>query len=244
MSDKPALEGDLRKLSACDAMHLKAGTGHYRAYVGPPKRFDFLSASQFGLLFMLGLNERHKVLDFGCGSLRLGRLLIPFLQEKGYYGIEPNKWLIDDGFEYELGHDALGLKQPQFAYNDDFDCTVFDTQFDFIIAQSILTHAGPDLAKLFLASARKALGDQGVFLASLKLGQHPKLEAPGPGWHYPYNIQYSKALIGELLTESGLHWKEIAWFHPGASWIVAARDEAQAQAICDHPGLCARPLGM
>jgi hypothetical protein len=52
---------------------------HHRAFVGQPQRYDVAAASQFALLFLLGLREHHRVLDFGCGSLRLGRLLIPYL---------------------------------------------------------------------------------------------------------------------------------------------------------------------
>jgi hypothetical protein len=41
-----ALESpELRDLSPQDAMGLGAGANHYRAYVGPPDRFDFVGAS-------------------------------------------------------------------------------------------------------------------------------------------------------------------------------------------------------
>jgi hypothetical protein len=69
-----------RNLTPDEAASLPAGAAHYRAYVGPPDRFDFMSATQFSLLFALGLREVHRVLDFGCGSLRLGRLLIVSLR--------------------------------------------------------------------------------------------------------------------------------------------------------------------
>jgi hypothetical protein len=94
-----------------------------------------MSATQFSLLFANGLREHHRVLDFGCGSLRLGRLLIPYLWEKCYFGIEPNRWLNDDAIAYETGVDALGIKKPQFSYREDFDCNCFGVKFDYIIAQ-------------------------------------------------------------------------------------------------------------
>jgi hypothetical protein len=66
------------------------------------------------------------VLDFGCGSLRLGRLLIPFLNERRYYGIEPNYWLIEDAIERELGQDAIRIKKPTLSARDDFDCSALE----------------------------------------------------------------------------------------------------------------------
>ena len=70
---------DVRALSREAAKALPPGARHYAAYVGPPEQYDFMGATQFRLLTTLGLREHHSVLDFGCGSLRAGRLLIPYL---------------------------------------------------------------------------------------------------------------------------------------------------------------------
>lgn len=56
------------------------------------------------------------MLDFGCGSLRLGRLLILFLNDGRYFGIDPNRWLIEEGLERELGRDAARIKKLHFSY--------------------------------------------------------------------------------------------------------------------------------
>lgn len=77
--------------SGDDAHELEAGDRHYRAFVGPLDRYDLLGAGQMALLYLLGLREHHRVLDFGCGSLRLGRLLIPYLRPGRYFGIEPER---------------------------------------------------------------------------------------------------------------------------------------------------------
>ena len=62
-------------------LNLKAGDSHYRAYVGPPGDYDRIAAMTFNLLTAVGLRQQHKVLDIGCGSLRVGRLLIPYLNK-------------------------------------------------------------------------------------------------------------------------------------------------------------------
>ena len=101
--------------------NLKAGDSNYKAFVGPPDRYDFMGATQFRLLTSLGLRATHKLLDFGCGSLRSGKLFIPFLNQGNYYGLDPNKWLIEDGIDNELGKDILKTKKPKFSYNDNFE---------------------------------------------------------------------------------------------------------------------------
>ena len=89
---------------------LKPGDPHYRAYVGPPQDYDLIAAMTFNLLTTLGLRQHHSLLDVGCGSLRIGRLLIPYLNRGKYFGIEPAEWLVAEGIRQELG------KRPQRSF--------------------------------------------------------------------------------------------------------------------------------
>ena len=69
----------------------------YRTFVGPTEKYDIVGALQFCLLIFLGLREENNLLDIGCGSLRSGRFFITYLQKGKYFGIEPEKWLIEEG---------------------------------------------------------------------------------------------------------------------------------------------------
>lgn len=212
-----------RKLSVSAATEdLKAGANHYRAYVGPPERFDFMGATQFSLLFHMGIRDHHKVLDFGCGSLRLGRLLIPFLQKGGYCGLDPNAWLIEDGLKNELGRDAKSLKAPRFAHNTDFNCDVFDEKFDFIIAQSILTHTGLDLFETFLNTAAECLKPDGVILFTVIPSENPDHPIPENGWHYPRCVFFHDDTVMKLMEKTPLTATLTPWFHPASRWYCAA----------------------
>jgi SAM-dependent methyltransferase len=186
-----------------------------------------MSGTQFSLLFANGLREQHRVLDFGCGSLRLGRLLIPYLREKCYYGIDPNRWLIEDAIARETGSDLVTIKQPQFSYNVDFDCNAFNVKFDYIIAQSVVTHCGPDLFYKFIMSARNALDDDGIVLISVIKSEELRTSLPEDGWHYPLCVAYSDKQILEFFAEADLCGISIPWYHPAASWYVAALSEAR-----------------
>ena len=84
----------------------------HREFVGRPEAFDYLGGRHFMMLFALGLREHHRLLDFGCGSLRSGRLIIPYLASGNYYGIEPNQWLVRAGIQDELGESVLRAKEP------------------------------------------------------------------------------------------------------------------------------------
>ena len=107
----------------------------YRTAVGPPELYDVMGAHQFCVLISEGLRDYHKLLDIGCGSLRGGRLFIPYLSVGNYYGVEPKKNLIHYGVVNELGWDILEVKQPKFYNIGMGDIFRFDTKFDFILAQ-------------------------------------------------------------------------------------------------------------
>jgi SAM-dependent methyltransferase len=218
---------DVRRLEYAAAAGLPTGAQHYRAYVGPPDRFDFMSATQFALLFALGLRDHHRVLDFGCGSLRLGRLLIPFLQRGRYYGIDPNRWLIEDALANELGHAIARVKQPRFSYNDNFSCQVFGETFDFIVAQSIITHCGPDLTDTLMREAAAALTDSGMFVFSIIEDQARTALPARSGWVYPDCVAYGAARIDEISMRAGLFAIRLPWYHPAAVWYAAVHDVAR-----------------
>ena len=73
-----------RDIKDLKRLNLPTGSHHHRAFVGPPEKYDIVSAMQFNLLTFLGLREDHYLLDIGCGSLR-GRG--DFLWSTSYQGI-------------------------------------------------------------------------------------------------------------------------------------------------------------
>src|SRR4051795_9208503 len=115
---------------------LNAGDAHYRAYVGPPEDYDLIAAMTFNLLTTLGLRQDHSLLDIGCGSLRIGRLLIPYLNRGKYFAVEPNEWLVEEGINREIGKSLVEIKQPTFFFSDSPD-TISQAKvaFDFALAQ-------------------------------------------------------------------------------------------------------------
>src|SRR5438046_10385380 len=100
---------------------LKPGDPHYRAYVGPPEDYDLIAAMTFNLLTTLGLRQSHSLLDVGCGSLRIGRLLIPYLNRRKYFGLEPHDWLVEEGINHELGEEEVHIKRPTYVCADSPD---------------------------------------------------------------------------------------------------------------------------
>ncbi len=195
----------------------KTGDHHYQAFVGPAHEYDIMGATQFALLYSLGLRARHRLLDIGCGSLRAGRLLIPYLDSQGYTGLDPNQWLIDQGIEMNIGRDLVEAKQPTFVYNDSFDVSDLPP-FDFIVAQSVASHTGPAMTRQLMASVHQALSPKGM--AVVTFIHTGGAETSDEGWVYPQCVRYRRATIGGWLGEAGLKGTPIAWHHPRQTWWV------------------------
>ncbi len=204
----------------------------YRAYVGPPEKYDLMSANQFNLLTLLGLREEHYFLDIGCGSLRGGRLFIPYLLPGRYFGMEPNRWLVEDGITSELGVDLQRIKRPTFSYDENFTLTVFNQQFDFILAQSVFSHAAALQISQCLSEARKVMKPGAIFAANFRLGEE---NYAGTEWVYPGGTKYTLEKMQSLVEEQQLCCRLIQWSHPNnLRWIVITQPGDAVPDLTDY----------
>ena len=206
----------VRKLGKSGAEE-SADAGLYRSFVGPNENYDVVSAMQFNLLTFLGLRDKHQILDIGCGSLRAGRLLIAYLRPGGYFGIEPEQWLVDEGIQNETGQDLISLKQPKFSNDPNFTLTTFNQQFDFILAQSVFSHAAQNHIRRCLSEARKVMKPSAMFAATYFKGE----DYTGDEWCYPGFSTFRPNLMERLAAEHNLACTHLDWPHPsGQSWVV------------------------
>lgn len=61
---------------------------------------------------LLKISPHHKIVDYGCGSLRLGAHFIKYLNPGNYWGLDVTTDFIDMGKE-AIGYDLLNEKQPR-----------------------------------------------------------------------------------------------------------------------------------
>jgi SAM-dependent methyltransferase len=194
----------------------------HRKFVGPTEEYDLMGATQFSLLCALGLRAGHRLLDIGCGSLRAGRLFIPYLAPGGYTGLEPNRWLVEDALDQDLGHDLVMRKAATFVYNDHFDSSGLEP-FDFVVAQSIASHTGPEMTRALIDSVRDALAPSGLAAVTFIHGRH---DSTREGWYYTGTVCYKRQTVARWLAEAGLHAVRLRWYHPRQTWWAIAHQGA------------------
>jgi cyclopropane fatty-acyl-phospholipid synthase-like methyltransferase len=201
-------------------LDFRPGASHYRAYVGPPQDYDLISAMTFNLLTTLGLRQHHTLLDIGCGSLRIGRLLIPYLNVGNYNGIEPNEWLLTEAVQRETGQEQLRIKQPHFYIADSARTLPSGALYDFALAQSIFSHCGLDLMERWLQDAHSHLKDSGALLGTFMTGEQDNHERD---WIYPHVVCYRPETMASLAERIGFKFTLLDWKHPRQQWALYAK---------------------
>ena len=190
---------------------------NYRAAVGPPDKYDIIGALQFHVMVTEGLRDRHYLCDIGCGSLRGGRLFIPYLLPGHYCGIEPNKRLVWEGIDKELGRSIIDVKRPTFHYSGNFDLHIFGCKFHYILAQSIFSHAAPAMIDKCLTSVRSVLQPNGTFIATYFKGT---TNYKGTTWAQAPDARYTKQWFRNTCLSHGLTHQELKYSHPSAqTWV-------------------------
>ena len=194
---------------------------NYKGFVGNPELFDDIGIIIFNLLKRIGLKQYHKLLDIGCGSLRVGRFLIHYLEKNNYYGIEPEKWLIDEVVNNLLTEKYIKDKGCQFNYNSDFDLDCFNTQFDFILANSIFIHASKSQIEKCIENVKNVLKPGGIFIFNFIIG----VDNINETWTYPSHVKYSICYITELLEKYNYDYKYVKCEYPGKQIFIMAMKE-------------------
>jgi hypothetical protein len=198
--------------------NVSPGARHYRAFIGATQTYDIFSHMQFSLMTLLGLRQGHTLLDIGCGSLRAGKLFLVYLLPDRYFGVEPEQWLVDEGIDREIGRELIERKRPRFLYDADFTLTSFETRFDFLLAQSIFSHASVSQISRCLVEARAVMSPSSIFAASFVEGD---ADYAGESWVYPGTVRYRASTIERLASEAGLACRRIDWFHIGGqAWFL------------------------
>lgn len=183
---------------------------------GPAPLFGTAGRILLMTLLNEGLTPGSRVLDIGCGCLRGGYWLIHFLDERRYFGIEPNVRMLEAGLRILLEPGLADLKKPRFDHNTDFDFAVFGETFDFFVARSIWSHASKEQIQTMLDAFVKTAREGATFLTSYLKPTLFRKEYAGRGWvgrshecNTPGMVRHRPGWIRSECAQRGLVAEEI-----------------------------------
>lgn len=135
-------------------------------------RWNEYAEWQIDSLIAIGMKPEHKLLDIGCGPLRLGIQAIDYLNDGNFYGIDANPAY------FELAphlYKASGLtKKYEMLLDSDFSFHKFGTSFDFAIAQSVFTHLSSVQIMDCLKKLKGVMKKGGVLLFTNIITDYPR----------------------------------------------------------------------
>lgn len=142
--------------------------GRHRDIVGG--RWDETARAQMAILQAEGLQRHHRLLDIGCGSLRLGHKAVAWLEPGHYWGTDASLALMQRGWEAELTPDLQArLPRAHLVEDTDFGFPGLPDHFDLAIAFGVFTHLPADALRPALLSLRRRLPGLGKLLLTVFL---------------------------------------------------------------------------
>lgn len=134
-----------------------------------PVKRDEYGAFQLEFLKARGLAPDARFLEFGCGDLRLGEKVIPYLREGRYFGADLNQRNLDRGAAHLAGK-GIGLARAQlFATYDTSLAPVPDGSVDMAFSNSVFSHLTLNTILLCLTSIAPKLRPGAAYYSSMIL---------------------------------------------------------------------------
>lgn len=160
--------------------------GQHRGIIGG--MWEEIGTLQLKLLQQEGLKPHHRLLDIGCGSLRGGVKIVPYLNTDNYFGFDINESLIDAGYQREFDEFLRGkCPRGNFMVNSNFDFSSFGMTFDFALALSVFTHLPLNNIRICLENLADVMAPGGRFVSTFF--EVPENERTGiPRTHSPGSI--------------------------------------------------------
>jgi SAM-dependent methyltransferase len=165
--------------------------GH-RGYIGGD--YEREGNHQLAYCLDMGLKPSDVFLDIGCGALRLGGKLLPYLDEGNYIGMDREQLLIDLALKHEIDPTLVAQKKPHFIITDCFEFDKLPKKPTFCFAFSLFTHLAPSDIKLCLKNLRPHVDPGTVFYATFGDSPVPIPQVYGSHSHrlfvYTHNQMY------------------------------------------------------
>ena len=168
---------------------------------------------QLEALQAVGLATESRLLDIGCGAMRLGLYAVQYLADGRYYGIDAFAPFV--GLARLLAERTGIAKKFHIAHDAAFDFARFGASFDYANAQSVFTHLSADDCERCMASLRPVMAPGGCFLFTYLVGAPATRGFFYGGVQPMQRLAVTDAAFFEALgRRHGARFEQLAMSHP------------------------------
>lgn len=152
--------------------------------------WDKIGQLQFERLIEHGMKPEDKLFDFGCGALRGGIHSIKYLNGGNYTGNDISVEILKAA-KQNIEKEGLRGKNPFLYQTTDLDFgEVIGNKYDFIMAQSVLSHMPPEDIDTLFKNIVKIMHKNTIFLATFFLSDDSEIQ-PSPTYkNYAYPLEW------------------------------------------------------
>lgn len=199
--------------------------------------FDRIGRVELGVLLMEGLQPHHTLVDFGCGTGRLGVHAVGALTTGRYVGIDIAESMLGPAHATLSRRHPEAMARVQLLKQTEPRFDLPDTSVDMLCAFSVFTHMEHEDAWRYLRDARRIMRPGGrvvfsclpmrlaaareIFLASATVD-------PGTRWQSIRNVTTTEEFMTAIAELAG--WRVVRWYQ-GDDANILTPGEATPQAL-------------
>lgn len=129
----------------------------YKAAVGSGENWDTHGDLQRDFLIAVGMKPNHSLLEIGCGTGRLARKVVPYLDVGHYCGIDISIQAVISASSLS-DSEGWAERKPEFLFRE-----YPNRKFDFAWAFSVFIHLPPNYCEGVMAKVASCLAPAGRF---------------------------------------------------------------------------------
>ncbi|MDF1748825.1 MAG: class I SAM-dependent methyltransferase [Alphaproteobacteria bacterium] len=154
-----------------------------------------------------GMMPASKVLEYGCGILRVGLHLVPYLEDNKYVAADISDLRVEKGVRILKEQGIDPSRYSTVILTDATAKELGDDQFDFIMAHDVFAHMPLDECESCLVSLKKYLAKDGQLLVTFDVSDKPTSTNAKDYWFTQDQIARIAA-AANFLVEEQLDWMD------------------------------------
>jgi SAM-dependent methyltransferase len=161
------------------------------------EEYEDLGKSFFAKLREYGLRPDDVCVDYGCGTLRVGRHLIKYLRPGAYWGLDIDQYLLDEGRNL-LGEAEWAEKRPNLrVISPQTVAEAAAARPAMLFSAKVLSHVHPDDVPGFISNLLTIIGSSGQAIVMSRWTDQATFQANK--WMWAHSI----AGLSELVASQG-----------------------------------------